>query len=203
MRSGSVSRRAIKVNPEAAQGVHPGVQGLHGADGEVGGDVCFQGRGGVESDAALQQCVRMRKAANSQLRRDHCRVLGVSMGGYGRWHREPVGPPSRSSASTRTRTPCSGSCACSASGRACAGSPSRTKDSGLRLPPALDLVERRHSAKGPDPPWPCGVTYVPTSEGFRYLSAVIAAWAISALRGSKRGTAGSDDTSYRVFILDG
>jgi putative transposase len=41
---------------------------------------------------------------------------------------------------------------------------------------APDLVERDFTAKGPDELWVADITYVPTWEGFLYLSVVLDAW---------------------------
>lgn len=42
--------------------------------------------------------------------------------------------------------------------------------------PALDLVERDFSARGPDRLWVADITYVPTWAGFLYLAVVLDAW---------------------------
>ena len=42
--------------------------------------------------------------------------------------------------------------------------------------PAPDLVDRNFTASGPDQLWVAGITHVPTSAGFLYLSIVLDAW---------------------------
>ena len=42
-----------------------------------------------------------------------------------------------------------------------------------RLPPAPDLVDRRFLAASPDRLWLADITYVPTTEGFLYLSFIL------------------------------
>jgi putative transposase len=42
-----------------------------------------------------------------------------------------------------------------------------------RLPPAPDLVDRRFLAASPDRLWLADMTYVPTKEGFLYLSFIL------------------------------
>jgi putative transposase len=52
----------------------------------------------------------------------------------------------------------------------------RTTIRDKREHPALDLVERRFTAAGPDQRWVADITYIPTWAGFLYLAVVVDVW---------------------------
>jgi transposase InsO family protein len=49
----------------------------------------------------------------------------------------------------------------------------RTTVSDLRLPTFENILERDFAAEAPDRKWASGITYVPTDEGWLYLSMVL------------------------------
>ena len=151
--------------------------------------------------------------------KDCCRVLGVSMSGYYRWRRQPVGerqmritriaeeiraihaesrrnfgaPRIRAALAQRgihlhVQTVQRIMRSHGIRSRMCRKFRPRTTDSNHRIPPAPDLVRREFRAAGPDRLWLCDITYVPTREGFLYLSTVMDAWSRSIVGWTMRDT---------------
>jgi putative transposase len=54
--------------------------------------------------------------------------------------------------------------------------------------PSPDLLERDFTADGPNKKWLCDIAYIPTDEGFLYLSGVMDAWSRSIVGWSMSNT---------------